>query len=265
MARAVTVQAGVGRRARRRLKSANAPPATHPATGDVSLEAAERALIAKLPPFVGLDAPALETLLAEARVQRMAEGADFFAQGGDAHSFFILVQGRVKVSQVTGDGQQVVVLIVGPGEFFGLAAAMGRRTYPGSATAAVDSTALLWPSAAWDRLAARHPTLARETMLTMGRRMDEMHARLREVSTQRVEQRIAHALLRLIRQSGRAVPDGVMIDFPITRQDISEMTGTTLHTVSRTLAGWEQSGILDGGRRRIVVRDAHALVRLCGE
>lgn len=229
------------------------------------MDPGDRALIARLPVFTGFEPAALDALLLEGRIQRVEEGGEFFAQGTQAHSFFLLVQGRVKVSQITGDGQQVVVIMVGPGEFFGLAAAMGRQTYPGTATAAINAAAILWPSAAWDRLAARHPSLARETMLTMGRRMEEMHARLREVSTQRVEQRIAHALLRLVRQSGRKVPEGVMIDFPITRQDIAEMTGTTLHTVSRTLAAWEQSGILDGGRRRIVVRDAHALVRLTGE
>lgn len=229
------------------------------------MDPADRALIARLPAFARLEPPALDSLLAESHLQHLAEGEEYFAQGMPAHSFFLLVHGRVKVSQVTDNGQQVVVLMVGPGEFFGLAAAMGRQTYPGTASAAVASAAILWPSTAWDRLALRHPSIAREAMLTMGRRMEEMHARLREVSTQRVEQRIAHVLLRLIRQSGRKVPEGVMIDFPITRQDISEMTGTTLHTVSRTLAAWEQSGILEGGRRRIIVRDAHALVRLSGE
>ena len=76
-----------------------------------------------------------------------------------------------------------------------------------------------------------------------------LFARLREVAAARVEQRIARALLRLIRQSGRRTEQGIQIEFPITRQDIAEMTSTTLYTVSRTLSAWEQAGLLTGGRR----------------
>jgi CRP-like cAMP-binding protein len=97
---------------------------------------------------------------------------------------------------------------------------------------------------------------------TVGSRLQETHARVIEMSTQQVERRVAHALLRLARQAGRKVEQGVEIDFPISRQDIAEMTGTTLHTVSRTLSAWEQQGLVEGGRQRIVLRDPHRLFEL---
>ena len=93
----------------------------------------------------------------------------------------------------------------------------------------------------------------------------EAYTASREVASARVEQRIARTLLRLIRQSGRRTADGIEIEFPITRREIAEMASTTLHTVSRALSGWEQSGVLTGGRRRIVVLDSHALVRIAHE
>ena len=80
-----------------------------------------------------------------------------------------------------------------------------------------------------------------------------------ELSNEQVEQRVAHALLRLAKQDGRKVDAGVEIDFPISRQDVAEMTGTTLHTVSRILSAWEQQGLVEGGRQRIVLRDANRL------
>ncbi|MCC6718212.1 MAG: Crp/Fnr family transcriptional regulator [Acetobacteraceae bacterium] len=224
-----------------------------------------RALVGGLAPLQNLTPPALDALLADATWQRLEEGEEVFGQGEPALYFYMLVQGRAKVVQTTPEGQQVVLVIVGPGEFFGLAAGIGRTTYPGTATAVMPGAALSWPSAIWERLVSIHPDIARDAMLTMGRRLQEMQARLREMSTERVERRIAHAILRLVRQSGRKVDAGVMIEFPISRQDIAEMTGTTLHTVSRTLSAWEQSGILVGVRRRIIVRDAHALVRIAGD
>jgi CRP-like cAMP-binding protein len=54
----------------------------------------------------------------------------------------------------------------------------------------------------------------------------------------------------------------VQIDFPISRQDIAEMTGTTLHTVSRILSASEEQGLVESGRQRITVRDPHKLFML---
>jgi CRP-like cAMP-binding protein len=82
------------------------------------------------------------------------------------------------------------------------------------------------------------------------------------MSTQQVERRIAHALLRLAQQAGRKIEHGIEIDFPISRQDVAEMTGTTLHTVSRTLSAWEQQGLVESGRQRIAIRDPHRLFML---
>ena len=86
-----------------------------------------------------------------------------------------------------------------------------------------------------------------------------------EISTEQVEKRIAHALLRLVKQSGRKVEHGVEIDFPISRQDIAQMTGTTLHTVSRTLSAWETKGLVESSRQKIVVREPHKLFMLAEE
>jgi CRP/FNR family transcriptional regulator, nitrogen oxide reductase regulator len=122
--------------------------------------------------------------------------------------------------------------------------------------------ALAWPSAAWPRLVAKFPALGTNTLQAVGSRLQESFTRVVEMSTEQVEQRIAHALLRLAKQSGRKVERGVEIDFPISRQDIAQMTGTTLHTVSRILSGWEQQGLVESGRQRIILRDPHKIVVL---
>ncbi|MBB4102919.1 Crp/Fnr family transcriptional regulator, partial [Allorhizobium borbori] len=56
--------------------------------------------------------------------------------------------------------------------------------------------------------------------------------------------------------------DGIRIDFPISRQDIAEMTGTTLHTVSRIFSAWEAKGLVEGGRQKLLVRDVPGLEAL---
>ena len=89
-----------------------------------------------------------------------------------------------------------------------------------------------------------------------------MQNRILDLSTQQVEQRIAGTVLQLAQQAGGKTEDGLLIDFPLSRQDIAEMIGTTLHTFSRSLSAWEDTGLVECGRQRVVVRDIAALQEL---
>jgi len=222
----------------------------------------DRSLVSALPAFSGFEPDELDEVLREAQVLRYPKGSNVFQQDEEAHLFFVLLHGHLRVFRLSPDGQQVVVRYVSPGEVFGVAKAIGLTSYPATATAAVDSIALAWPSAAWPRLVSRHPALAANTLQTIGLRLQEANARVVEMSTEQVERRVAHALLRLARQAGRKVEAGVLIDFPIGRQDIAEMTGATLHTVSRIISAWETKGLVEGGRQRITLRDPHRLMIL---
>jgi CRP-like cAMP-binding protein len=220
------------------------------------------ASVAHLPAFAGLDAAQLEEILREARSTHHAKNSHVFEQGEAAHSVFVLLHGHVRAVKVTPAGEQIVVRYIVPGEVFGVAVAIGRNAYPATAVAVDDSVVLAWPSATWTRITAKAPALAANTMQTVGDRLEEAHTRLMEMSTELVEPRVARAILRLAKQAGRKVEGGIEIDFPVSRQDIAQMTSTTLHTVSRIMSAWEQRGLIESGRLRIVIRDPHALFQL---
>jgi CRP/FNR family transcriptional regulator, nitrogen oxide reductase regulator len=222
----------------------------------------DRSIVANVPVFAGLSADDLDTILRDARSIRYPKDSSVFDQGMEAHWFFVLLHGHLRVEKMTPQGQQIVVRYVSAGELFGVAEAMGLKAYPATAIAVVDSVALSWPSKVWPRLIAQFPALAAGALQTVGSRLQDTQARVLEISSEQVEQRVAHALLRLAKQAGRKVERGVEIDFPISRQDVAEMTGTTLHTVSRILSAWEQQGLVEGGRQRIVLREPHKLFSL---
>lgn len=223
------------------------------------MPALEPSAFAGLPIFAGLTPADLGSLLSEARIARFAKNAVMFEEGAEAGAFYVLIEGYLRVAKLTPDGDQVVIRHIGVGEICGIAAAIGRATYPATAVAIVESVALTWPSIAWPRLSGRFPALARNTLQNLGERLQDAHTLVIEISTQEVERRIAHILLRMTERAGRATDDGTLIDFPVSRQDIAEMTGTTLHTVSRTLSAWETAGYIASGRQRVVVRDTEKL------
>jgi CRP/FNR family transcriptional regulator, nitrogen oxide reductase regulator len=226
------------------------------------MAAVDRSLVENLPLFAGLDAAALDAILATARCVRHPKNTAVFQQGEQATFFFVLLHGHVRATKATPAGDQIVVRYVSPGETFGVATAIGLDRYPATATAVDDSVVLSWPSSTWPRLVAQYPSLATNTLQMVGSRLQEAQTRIAEMSTEQVERRIAHALLRLANQAGRKVGRGVKIDFPISRQDIAEMTGTTLHTVSRTLSLWEQQGMVESARQSVVLTDPHRLFAL---
>ncbi len=222
----------------------------------------DRSVLAAVPVFRGLDEAALDAALDVAKPRYMAKNATAFEQGDKAETFFVLVDGRLKVSQTTPAGQQVVIRYIGPGEFFGCVAVSGQAEYPGTATAVVDSVAIGWDAAASKALMERFPKFAMNALATMGTRVQEAHSRIREMSTEQVEQRVARAILRFAQQAGRKVEEGVRIEFPLSREDIAQVTGTTLHTVSRILSRWENDGLVESGRQRITIRQPHGLVTI---
>lgn len=222
----------------------------------------DRSLIAGLSLFQGLAPENLDRILGNARSQRIAKGQIIFEQDAEARSFFLLLDGHVRVIKSTPQGQDIIVRYISPGELMGIAQALGHATYPASAIAAVDCVVLVWPGASWSEFAATFPAFGANTYKTVGNRLQDAHTRVIEMSTEQVDRRVAHALLKLIAQSGKKTEEGVLIDFPISRQDIAEMTGTTLHTVSRLLTAWEEMGLVLSGRQKVTVTDANALSRI---
>jgi CRP-like cAMP-binding protein len=214
--------------------------------------------------FGALDEAALAAVTAAGSVRRLTAGTTVFAQGDPGHTCHSLLEGRVKIVQTRADGGQSLLKFVGPGEMYGTVAAMMDRPFPADAVAVVDSVEMVWPVAAMRRLIREWPEIGISSTASAGGRLFELQQRMGDLTGERVEQRIARALLRLAEQAGRRSEAGIEIDFPLTRQDLAEMAGATLHTVSRTLAAWDQRGVTASARRRIVIRDSDALAALAG-
>jgi CRP/FNR family transcriptional regulator, nitrogen oxide reductase regulator len=219
-------------------------------------------LLGKAPLFQDLPQAGLEEAAKLARAEQAGEGEFFFIQGDPAERIYVLAEGQVKLGQINADGQQVLMRVIGPGTLFGAVALAQVEEYPVTAEAAEAALALSWAKRDLMKLTAAYPQLALNAMKLMAGHVQEFQQRFRELATERVERRLARTLLRLASQNGRKVEEGVLIDLPLTRQDLAEMTGTTLFTVSRTLSAWEAQGLVVSGRERVVIRYPHGLVSI---
>ncbi len=203
---------------------------------------------------------ALQDILASARECQRADGAFFFLEEEEASRAYLVLEGQTKLLQTTAGGHQIVLGYVVPGQVFGVIAVLEEASYPLSAQALGKCRALSWERDALYQLLTRHPRLGLNIMRIMAGKIYQFQKRLQEMATQQVEQRIARTILRLAAQVGRKVEEGVLLDMPLSRQDLAEMTGTTLYTVSRVLKDWQKRGLVEPGRMNILIRQPHGLV-----
>lgn len=212
--------------------------------------------------FHGLDAATLAAMAQAGREQRVARDAFFFYQDEPATTFAVLIEGQARLTQITPDGHQIILGFIGPGQEVGILAAIDHAEYPLTLQAVSDCVALTWERATLLDLLERYPVLALRALRMVAGRFVQLQNQYRELATERVERRIARALLRLVAQAGQQEAAGVRIDLPLSRQDLAEMTGTTLYTVSRTLSQWEKQGVVESGRERVLIRSTPDLTRI---
>jgi CRP-like cAMP-binding protein len=220
----------------------------------------EQTILSKCHLFQNLPPENLSHITQVAARRRFASGTFIFYQEDQADTFYVLLQGSVRMSQITPDGHQVIVHFFGPGQGVGIIAALGQFAYPLTAEAIEDCTFLVWDRALMTQLMEKLPSLAINAARMLAVRFKELQERYRELATERVERRIARTLLRLGKQLGQKVDDGILINMPLSRRDLAEMTGTTLYTVSRTISKWEQEGLVKTGREQVTICAPHGLV-----
>jgi CRP-like cAMP-binding protein len=223
------------------------------------------AFLRQVPPFQSLPGAALDELAVLARPRAVEQGAYFFMQGDEARHMYVLTAGQVKLTQVSTEGQQAVMRMVAPGQMFaGLAILSPAKGYPVSAEAMDDSSGLAWDGKKLRELADRYPALSLGIMDVMRAYLEEMQTRYRELTGERVERRVARSLLRLTVQTGKKLEQGG-IEIALSRQDLAEMSGTTIFSASRILSEWERQGLVETGREWIVIRRPHALVEIADD
>lgn len=148
---------------------------------------------------------------------------------------------------------------------FGLVPLFTDHQLPADAVVAEDSSVLSWSEADLKRLIERFPRIAGNVIGVLGRRLGVLQERTRELTTLHAEQRIACAVLRLSAQVGRDTFEGRTIGFPLRRKDVAQLSGTTLHTASRTLAAWETAGLLTSRKGCLTIRNLEALRRVAAD
>jgi CRP-like cAMP-binding protein len=203
--------------------------------------------------------------LAGVSLARAYEKGETIFSEGDAPDYLVTIaRGRVKVTKTLTAGKEIILEIFGPGDPVGAVVAYEGKPYPASAVAIEHSECILVRRREFFALFERHPSFVRGFLTGMAQRIVELTRRIPEVAGGRVETRFAHLFLKLADRVGRPQAGGRFVPMPLSRQELADLTGTTIETCIRIMSRWGKEGIIATERDGFLVRDQHALERLLG-
>ena len=201
----------------------------------------------------GLTSEECAVFIDAGQLRHVASNIYLFHQEDPAAVGYFLLEGKVRLAQLTPGGKQVVVDIISPERYFGLFVTSANMTYPVSAEVIEDSAIYCWEAETIREFVLRFPRVALNSMELIAKRFARLQDRMQKLSTDRVEQRVAYALLDVSQFVGKETEGGSMIDMALSHRDLAEMAGTNIYSVSRVLRKWEDDDIVSTGRQRILL------------
>jgi CRP-like cAMP-binding protein len=194
-----------------------------------------------------------------ARTHSYSKGSAIFSEGEPSDFFITIVSGRVKVYKATPAGKEVILEIFGPGDPLGATAAYEGRPFPASAVALEDTQCILIPRTGFFALLEQHPSLVRGLLTGLTHRLVELTTRIADLSGARVEARFARLFLKLAKDIGRPGGGGTFVPLALSRQELADMTGTTIETCIRVMSRWGKEEVVRTDKDGFTLLDSGAL------
>jgi CRP-like cAMP-binding protein len=223
---------------------------------------AQVALVGHSALLAGLSPQQCSEIFACARITKFARNERLFSQDQPIHKLIMIRTGSVKLTQLSPDGKEVILWLNGPGDAVGMHADADGSNHSCTAHAMEQCQAFVWESYLLQMLISRYPQIQINLGKILACRLSELEERFCEIASERVPKRLALVLIRLLKSVGRESREGV--DVVITREELAQMTGTTIFTISRTLSKWATFGFVIPRREGVVIIDPDRLRRHAG-
>lgn len=222
----------------------------------------QRRLLGDSPFFASLPPDNVNLVQRDVIQSHYSEGQAIQIAGQPAERLSIVAKGTVKLVRPTLDGTDVLLDLVGPGQVFGSLLDLGDATYREDVTAQTTACVLHIGANTFASLMQKFPEITTATLRFVSAKLVDAHNTIEELSAYPVEQRLAATLVRLADRIGTQRGDDVLIELPLSRQDLADMTGSKVETVSRVTSDFRRRGWINSGRRWISVIDRDALANV---
>jgi CRP/FNR family transcriptional regulator, cyclic AMP receptor protein len=215
-----------------------------------------------VPFFAKLSPEELRDLAERLVPRRFGSGQVIFHLGDPGGLLYIIIEGTVKISNATPDGQEALLAILGAGDFFGELALLDDAPRSATAEALQPTQTVTLHRDEFIRFLGENPEFAYHVLQTLARRIRHLNDQINDVFFLDLNGRLARALLNLSKRHGHKTGEGTVIDLALTQTDLAEMTGATRVSINKTLGRFRRARWVDVKGRQITVLDERALHNL---
>jgi CRP-like cAMP-binding protein len=215
--------------------------------------------LAKTSLFCELDDTALNALANRVVQRRYRKGNVVFVQGEQGDRCFAIVTGAVKISAYHSDGREAVLAILGPGDVFGELSPFDEAPRSADATAAEDAEVLSLDGDALREAIRHHPEIGLALLRVLSKRLRTANESFQDVAFFDVGGRLARKLAELATTHGVTHEGGVLIDMPVSQEQLAQMIGATRESVNKALATLTRRGLVKRAGKRYLVSDIDEL------
>ena len=195
-----------------------------------------------LPCLSGLGDEELWEIGQMARLKSVEKNCELFKIADPVEFFFIVKDGAVKLYKTSSEGRELIVKIVGPGDYFCCAPIFSGMTHYVNAMTIEESRLIIIPASNFKEVLRRGMSeLGMKIIAGLCGRIQFLSGLAEDLTFKDVERRVAHTLLRLTEE--RSAAENI-INLALTHQDIASMTGTVREVVSRAMSKLKKDGII---------------------
>lgn len=224
-----------------------------------AVRAPDDELLRRLPFFRRMSPELRQRVASVSHLRAHDRGELIFAEGDTAHAFMAIAAGRVKVFKATPGGKEIILEIFGAGDPLGAVAVYEGAPFMASALALEPTEILSIDHRAFTQLLEENPAFVRGLLSGLTVRLAELTRRLAELTGARVEARFARLFLKLGEQIARPERGGAFVPMPLSRQELADLTGTTIETAIRIMSRWQKDEVLLTEKDGFVIVDRTAL------
>lgn len=192
-------------------------------------------VLQKVPIFGTLDAHDLERIVAVTHQRSYRKDSVILIEEEVGHTMFIVMGGLVKISRISEDGKEVILAVMGKGDFFGELSLLDGQARSANVTVLKDSEMLLIHRDDFLPLLKEFPQIAIELLKVLAGRLRKSDTQIKSLSLKNAVGKVAGTLHRLAEDIGVQSDNRVVIETLPTQQDLANMAGTSRETISRIL------------------------------
>jgi CRP/FNR family transcriptional regulator len=203
--------------------------------------------------FQNLELEQIEALSREALRKKTTSGQALFLQGDSADEMFLIKGGRVKLSKVLEDGTELTLDIRKAGDFVGENMFSEEGQYPVSAYCLEDTLTCGFSRSQFEQLVLQHPKVGLQVIKNLSERINWLTMRVGSLAVTNIEDRLYRVLSSVAREHGTVSPQGLVIQFPLTHEDLSFLTGAHRVSITRAMKALKAAGKIIHEEKRLIL------------